>query len=134
MRLLRRRLLISGGALLAFLTISLILAWWASQQSPSFYRQALTNSATASTESAQRFESALLQLHNQAHHTGRWQITLDENEINAWLANDLPLKFAHALPPELSEPRLAIDDDRIQFAIHYKRGTVDTIISITGDL
>jgi hypothetical protein len=113
------------------------LAAWvvycASRQAPDFYRQALEASPEAQHEQGQRFEQQALTLHNQAYHAGRWEVRFAQDEINGWLAAELPAKFPHVLPTGVSEPRIDIRPGNVRLAIHYQRGNVDTVVSLTGD-
>jgi hypothetical protein len=43
-------------------------------------------------EEGQRFERDALDLHNQLLHGGRWEACLTQDEINGWLATDLPAR------------------------------------------
>jgi hypothetical protein len=133
MRKVVRRLLVASlacGALVA------MVAWGvyrASRQAPEFYRQALTASGATLHEQGQRFEQQALTLHNQAYHAGRWEVRFAQDEINGWLAVELPANFPRILPTGVSEPRIDINRGVVRMAVHYQRGNVDTVISLTGD-
>src|SRR3954447_18187908 len=81
----------------------------------------------------EHFERAALDLHNSAQHLGRWEISLTADEINGWLATELPAKFPRLLPVGISEPRGAIDGDTFHIAVRYNRGNVDTVLSLSGE-
>ena len=126
--------LIIVASITAALSVALVLVavYQASRQVPEFYRQALTAAPAAEQEGGQRFEQQALALHNQLHHAGHWEIRFTQDEINGWLAADLPAKFPRLLPAGVSEPRIAIDDDLLRVAVHYQRGGMDTVASLTG--
>src|SRR5581483_1168786 len=117
-----RRLLLGGLATGLFAAASLLGVFQASRVVPAFYRKALVAPAGASVEDGQQFERAALELHNQLHHSGRWEARLTQDEINGWLATDLPAKFPQALPSGVSEPRIAIEDGVLRVAVRYQRG------------
>ena len=98
MRRIARRLLITAFAAALLAVLSLWCLYQASQQEPGFYQQALAAPAAAQAEDGDRFERTALDLHNQIQHTGRWEACLTQDEINGWLAIDLPAKFPQALP------------------------------------
>jgi hypothetical protein len=50
-----------------------------------------------------------------------WQLVLTADEINAWLTTELATKLPHALPPDVSHPRVAIIDKTIYFACQHKQ-------------
>ncbi len=113
------------------------LAMWgilqASRHAPDFYRQALAAPIKAQAEEGDQFERAALGLHNQLQHLGRWEASLSQEQINGWLAIDLPSKFPKALPGGVSEPRIAIEDGKMRIALRYQGGGIDTVLSLTGE-
>lgn len=103
----------------------------AAQAEPEFYQEALTRSVPE--EQAQHgadLERQLLELHNQAITEGRWEAILTDEQINGWLATDLPLKFPQLLPPGAKDPRVAIRDNRIQAACRYESSRINAVISL----
>lgn len=93
----------------------------------------MTASPADALRHGEHFERAALDLHNTAQHVGRWEISLTADEINGWLATDLPAKFPRLLPAGISDPRVAIDGDLFRLAVRYHRDSVDTVLSITGE-
>jgi hypothetical protein len=133
MRKLVRRLVV-GAALFAVLVAATLWGvYQASRQAPEFYRQALHPPREALDEGSQQFERQALALHNQLRHAGGWEVRFTQDEINGWLAADFPAKFPRALPPGISDPRIAIDGTTVRLALHYQRGSVDTVVSLVGD-
>ncbi|HEY2410705.1 MAG TPA: hypothetical protein VGI40_00600 [Pirellulaceae bacterium] len=128
-----RQSVIIAGAVVSLLAICIAAAYFASQQPPRFYRQAMTASSADALRHGENFERAALDLHNSAQHLGRWEISLTADEINGWLATDLPAKFPRLLPTGISDPRVAIDGDVFHLAVRYQRGSVDTVLSIAGE-
>jgi hypothetical protein len=133
MRKIARRLLIGAAALAVGAAVLLLGAYLAVRRAPAFYRQALAAPQEDQQTSGKNFERSALALHNQLHEPGRWQTCLTQDEINGWLATDLPEKFPKALPPGISDPRIAIEDETVHLAVRYSRGGVDTVVSISGE-
>ena len=77
-------------------------------QVPAFYAEALAQPAAEPAKAAYQFEQEVLELQNDVRREGDWQATFSAEEINGWLANDLPVKFPRALPEHVSDPRVAI--------------------------
>src|SRR5262245_19913139 len=119
---LHRRLLTVVGAVALLLVGGAIGAYWASRQPTRFYLEAISASSAETTQHGEHFERAVLAVHNNAQHAGRWETSFTADEINAWLATDLPAKFPRLLPAGVSEPRVAIDGDGFHFAVRYQRG------------
>jgi len=102
----------------------------ASRQVPKFYRHALTVLPASQKAAGQQFERNALALHNQQHRSGRWSVRFSAEEINGWLASELPAKFPRALPEWLSQPRIAIEPHRAQLGLRYAQGHIETILSL----
>jgi hypothetical protein len=132
MRSVTRRLILAAAGVALFATAALLGVYRASRRVPEFYRKALAAPPTLQREGGQRFERHALALHNQFHHAGHWEVRFDQDDINGWLAADLPAKFPRALPPGVSEPRIAIDRGAVRLAVHYQRSGVDTVVSLSG--
>src|SRR5262249_12614567 len=68
------------------------------------------------------------------HHRGGWSARFTQEEINGWLATDLPAKFSTALPAGFSRPRVAIGPHEAQFAASYQQRGWETVFSLAGDV
>src|SRR3954471_9396984 len=134
MRKLGRRLLIALSCMAVVLLVGLLCLYRASQQAPAFYKEALTRKPTALRDEGQQFERQALALHNQLASSGAWEVRFTQDEINGWLATELPAKFPRALPPGIMDPRIAIVGDELHLAVHYRRGRVDTVMSLAGKI
>jgi hypothetical protein len=131
MRKFARRLAVAGlvGALVTLASFACVyLALW---REPQFYREIVAQQLPS--DSGQRFERVVLDLHNQAQRIGRWEARFAQDEINGWLAIDLPTKFPGLLPDEISEPRVTIGDDKFFIAARYRSHGVATVVSVTGE-
>ncbi|WP_425614509.1 hypothetical protein NA78x_004378 [Anatilimnocola sp. NA78] len=100
------------------------------QQVPQFYQQAIASSPQEQVQAGENFETEALELQNQIQRTGDWRFELAADEINGWLATVLPEKFAGSLPPEVSDPRVAIEPNRLLAACKYKTVGIETVVSI----
>jgi hypothetical protein len=134
MRKLGRRLLIALSCAAAVLLVGLLCVYRASQQSPAFYEKALTREPAALRDEGQQFERQALALHNQLASPGAWEVRFTQEEINGWLATELPAKFSRALPPGIMDPRIAIVGDELHLAVRYRRGRVETVMSLAGEI
>ncbi len=123
----------SAGAGLGF------AAWWAMSQTsyvPDFYERAKLQTPAKVAEASRRLETDVQQLQDDAARRGTWRAAFSDDEINAWLIQELPTKFPKLLAKGASEPRVLIGDDRILAAVRYKDRHFDTIISceVTAEL
>ena len=60
---------------------------------------------------------------------GSWSAQFSDDQINAWLMEELPRKFPRLLARGASDPRVVIEDNRILAAVRYKNRRIDTVIS-----
>lgn len=134
MRKLVRLALVLVLLLTAGVAILLTAAYRATQHVPEFYQAALAQKPVEQKAAADQLERQVLQLHNEARKPGRWEARFSQEQINGWLAADLPVKFPGALPAGVSEPRVAIEPGRMQLAVRYDNGDVGTVVSLAGDV
>ena len=106
----------------------------ASQVVPEFYERALSARPEDQKEAGQKFEQQALELHNQARHAGRWEARFTEDQINGWLAAELPVKFPKLLPGGIADPRVAISPSQAQLALRYDKGGTQTVVTLSGQV
>jgi hypothetical protein len=63
---------------------------------------------------------SLMQLHE----------VFSEDDLNAWLAKELPRKFAHCLPPGVSEPQVEFSQDGGRVGFRYKQGSIEGVVTL----
>src|SRR5262249_56862421 len=61
-----------------------------------------------------------------------WEAVCTDQEVNAWLAEDLVTEFADQLPPEVHEPRILFDLDRVTLAFELDQGPVRSVIWVVA--
>jgi hypothetical protein len=125
---------ISFAALLVLALLSLIGGWWGAKQVPEFYQQALEVEPQRHAELGDKLEENLLELRNEASQEGQWQAVFTDEQINGWLASDLPEKFPRALPPEVKEPRVAIEPEVARVGARFKSPQLETVISLAVEV
>jgi uncharacterized protein YpmS len=131
MRSLWRRLMYVALALVVLVGGFLGWAYRATQQEPEFYARQLKAEALQEFKpSGDAFERQALHLNSQIRKTDRWQARFTADEINAWLAVDLPQKFPDALPPDVQSPRVAIEREMIQVACRVQNPQFSSVVSL----
>ncbi len=120
--------------LTAAAAISLVSMYRASRHVPEFYERALAAKPEVQKAAGQKFEQQALALHNQVRHPGRWEARFTQDEINGWLAAELPVKFPNALPRGVLDPRIALDASQVQLAVRYERGDTKAVVSLSGQV
>jgi hypothetical protein len=131
-----RRILL--GIILGFVTLIAGAAgyvWWALHHVPAFYAQAVTIPA----EKLQPASDALLRktaalTSDLQKKSGAWQFLLTAEQINGWLAVDVPKNHPQAIPPAIHDPRVEIHPGGLIAAARYEGGMTDAVISLETDI
>ncbi|MBI3862730.1 MAG: hypothetical protein HY290_12640 [Planctomycetia bacterium] len=115
-----------GAVILIVATLGLSL-----KHEPAFYKAALSDKAPVEErrEQATRFEQTTLQLVNEIRFEDRWSHEISDDMVNAWLAEDLPVKFGDSLPPNVSAPRVKFEKGRLLLAFQAQRGAWRGVVS-----
>ncbi len=133
MRRIWRAMLVLLATFVVGAAILLTAAYRASQAVPEFYEAALVSKPIQQKAAADALERQVLNLHNEVRRPGRWEARFSQEQINGWLAADLPSKFPGALPRGVSDPRVHIQPEKMQLAVRYQQGDVLTVLSLAGD-
>lgn len=126
----RKHAAISVGLLV---TLVLLIAGLAAslRYRPNFYRAALAEQATPEIrrEQAKTFVQTTLQLVDAIRHDDHWSREFTEDAVNGWLAEELPLKYAEWLPPDVTTPRIKFDRGVLRVAFESRRGVLGAVVS-----
>jgi hypothetical protein len=101
------------------------------QRVPDFYAEAVAMPAAAEEAAGETLERRVLALHNEVRDAGHWSAVFTDEQINGWLAADLPEKFPQLLPPEIEDPRIVFAPGQLQLAFRYTGSQLTTIVSLT---
>src|SRR3954451_7325253 len=127
-----KRVLAIGIPIVAVLVAVPILAWVSLTHRPRFY-QAMVQVPRAQQEvKAKRFVAQSLQLRNDICNEPTWMAVFTDQEVNAWLAEDLVTEFADQLPPEVHEPRVMFELDRVTLAFELDQEPVSSVIWVVA--
>jgi hypothetical protein len=128
-----RRLLAVLGVLLVLAAIGLFILYL-SQRVPEFYREALTADTAVQKKGSEMMVQQATTLNSDARRPGRWEAVFTAEEVNGWLAVELPATHADALPPEMSDPRVAIQADGVTLACRVQRGGFSSVVTLKVDV
>ena len=127
---LRRFLFPLLGALLAVLAVLVATAAW----SPAFYRARLPAGGPAAEQAARRLVTTVSAMHADFLRVGRWEGLLDERDVNAWLAIDLPRNHADILPLAVRDPRVEFLPGRLRAGVRLGRGLLSATCWIDAEV
>ncbi len=99
---------------------------------PSYYRDMVRLTREQRAGKAKKFVAQSLQLRNDICNEPTWEAVFTDQEVNAWLAEDLVTHFADQLPPEVNEPRVLFDLDRMTLAFQLRQGGVQSVITVVA--
>ena len=71
---------------------------------------------------AKQFVAQSLQLRNDICNEPTWEAVFSDQEVNAWLAEDLVTHFADQIPPRSTSPACSSRLDRVILAFQLDRG------------
>lgn len=128
-----KRWIISLAALLVLgAVVSTFVSWWALQRTrvvPDFYAQAALRMPEDLDSVIASLEQDVVQLQGDAARLGSWCAAFTDEQVNAWLVQQLPREFPNLLPRGVTDPRIVIEDGRVYAAARYKNQHIDTVVS-----
>lgn len=102
--------------LILLLVVGLCVAYYMSQRQPEFYTAAMKQEEAQSRALGSQLETKALDIYNSALIPTTWQGTVTEDEINGWLASELPTKFPELLPENIKDPRVSLANNELTIA------------------
>jgi hypothetical protein len=124
----RSRVWLTAAVLLLVLSVPAIL-WMSLTYEPSFYRSRVLPAAGRRTV-ARQFVTQSLQLRNDIMNEPRWEAVFSDDEVNAWLAEDLTTHFADLIPPGVQEPRVVFEPNRAVLAFRLDQAPFHSVVWI----
>ena len=130
----RKRLRIAaliGCGLLLVIALGLGGLYWALKHEPEFYRDAVRLDRSRQKQASDQMLQRAAALRSDVEKEGRWKALFTAEQINGWLAVDLPENFPDALPESFRDPRVEIRPDRMTLACRLKQGGTTTVVTLT---
>ncbi len=108
------------------------LAWLGLSYKPGVYRRVMKAEALPEQRQARarRFVSQSLQLRNDIVNEPLWEARFSDDEVNAWVVEDLLTTFADQVPSEVHDPRVLFEDDKATIVFEMKRGLIRSVITV----
>jgi hypothetical protein len=85
-------------------------------------------------DAGDEFERQALDLRNEARHTGQWEASFTDAQVNGWLAYDLNEKFPGRLPQTIQDPRVKFVADNAKIAFRVKTTKLDAVVIVGVDV
>ncbi len=128
---LRKRVMLVGLFVAVAAAIP-VAVWLMLTHQPTFYRRMARLPREQREAKAKHFVASSLQLRNDICNETTWEAVFSDQEVNAWLAEDLVAYFADQIPPEVHEPRIAFGSDRVTFAFQLDQGPIRSVIWVVA--
>jgi hypothetical protein len=96
---------------------------------PPFYSEALAVARPDLERSNREMLRRTAALTNELKRVGQWQAVFTEQQINGWLAVDLPKNHPDLMPAEVQNPRIRITPDRVFVGARYE-SNVSAVVSL----
>jgi hypothetical protein len=124
--------LLGAGIVLAILAAIPAAGWFSLTYEPSYYRNMVSLPRDQRELRAKHFVAQSLQLRNDIVNEPTWEAVFSDQEVNAWLAEDLVTHFADQLPPEVHDPRVLFEMNHVVLAFHLDKGGVQSVITVVA--
>lgn len=108
------RLAVAAAALTLAAAIAVTVA--AASRLPDAYGQHAAFEGPVAEQAARRFLAGVSSLHADFVKEGAWEAAFTQDELNGWLAVDLPRNHPQALPRRVREPRIRLRPRRVEIA------------------
>jgi hypothetical protein len=121
--------------LLATAAIACFGVYRAARSVPEFYETATAPIPVEEADKAgDEFTATTVSLAGQAKREGEWSALFTDQQVNGWLAVDLPTKHPELLPPGYEQPRVRFSENGLQVGVRYASGAVNTVVWLDVDV
>jgi hypothetical protein len=100
---------------------------------PPFYSDALAVDESVLKQSNREMLRRTAALNNDVKRPGRWEALFTDEQINGWLAVDVPKNHPDLIPPQASNPRVQIVPGRLLAGAQIENA-VSAIVSVELDI
>jgi hypothetical protein len=118
------------GTLFAVVLLLLGLGYWAVQREPEFYRQALAHEPEKLEVASDELLQHTTALASDVREVGKWQALFTDEQVNGWLAVDVPQNHSGLLPTEIGDPRVLFKPNRITIGCRLEQAGITTVASL----
>lgn len=129
-----KRFAVAVVVLLGLAVVAVIVLLELAKVEPEFYQQALKVDSQLQKRNGGEMEKKILDLRNSVMIAEAWSTTFDENQINGWLAYDLKEKFPQLVPPEVTDPRVFIEEQSMKLVFRCTEKPFRGVAIINADV
>ncbi|MDX1965274.1 MAG: hypothetical protein SFX18_19165 [Pirellulales bacterium] len=107
---------------------------WALRTIRPFYRSALLIPKQNLDQGSLDFLNRLSKFKNDLRKLGQWSLVLTDEQINGWLAVDLPRNHPDALPEGIYDPRVAVTSGQVSAGVTVDRQPFPVVASLDANI
>ncbi|HEY2827676.1 MAG TPA: hypothetical protein VGJ04_08760 [Pirellulales bacterium] len=126
--------LTAGVSAAAALAVIAGTVYWASQRRPAFYCQALAQDPDAARQGSDALLHQAAALAGDLRRPGQWHALFTAEQINGWLAYDAHQNHPQLFPTYISDPRVAIENNRARVAFCWHKVPWSTVVSLETEV
>jgi hypothetical protein len=125
-----RLMAIIAALLMAIGSIAAVWLWRTTRYVPEFYEAAVQASPPNVPAEVEGLREEFSHLRGDASRPGSWNAEFTDDQINAWLIQQLMVDYPSLLPQGVSDPRVVIRDGRLLAAARFRNEHFDTVVSV----
>ncbi len=95
-----------------------------------FYREAGQIGRIELEQAGRELETQAGALYSNVEEAGRWSAIFTQEQLNGWLATELPENYQDFLPANIRDPRIAISPKKIQIGFLSTQTGFETVVSL----
>lgn len=99
---------------------------------PDFYRTRASVPRVVLRQEADRFVTHSLQLRNDIANEDHWEAVFSDEEVNAWVLEELVVHFRDQLPPNVHDPLVEFDLDQVTLAFQMDQGPFRSVVWVVA--
>ena len=73
-------------------------------------------------------------LYSNTQQEGKWSALFTAEQINGWLAVQLPAAYPDLLPPTVRDPRVAISPEGVTLGFRTNHAGIETVVTVEADV
>lgn len=120
--------------LIAFVVLLLLAVYRAAVHEPEFYQAEVAVPVAAQETASNEFLAQTTAVETAVRQSGAWSLTLTQDQINGFLAVDLPRNHAQLLPKFLSDPRVQLQARELTLACRVRQGALKGVATLKCDV
>lgn len=101
---------------------------------PAFYRDAVQREPAQAARSSDEFLQQAAAAASDVRRPGRWEALFTADQINGWLAVDMPRNYPGLLPDTFQDPRVDLRPGDITLACRYAGPELSAVLTISCDI